>query len=85
MDELTIPAQDRRSEAIVDVHHLRLVLTVEEAARCLGIGRSLMYELVMSGEVESVMIGRLRRIPVPALTAYVEALRARGSANRGQV
>jgi excisionase family DNA binding protein len=58
-----------------------LVLTVEAAAERLGIGRSLMYALVMSGDVESVCIGRLRRIPIDALHAYVASLRAR-SGNR---
>jgi len=52
-----------------------LVLTIEEAARRLGIGRTLMYSLVMSGEVESVTIGRLRRIPLECLTEYVARLR----------
>lgn len=55
---------------------LRLVLTVEEAADRLGIGRTLMYALVMAGEVESVRIGRLRRIPTDALDTYVLRLRA---------
>jgi len=50
-----------------DVTGVRLVLTVEEAAERLGIGRTLMYALVTSGEVESVRIGRLRRIPADAL------------------
>jgi excisionase family DNA binding protein len=54
---------------------IRLVLTIEQAARRLGIGRTLMYSLVMSGEVESVTIGRLRRIPVECLTEYVAKLR----------
>lgn len=54
---------------------IRLVLTIEQAARRLGIGRTLMYSLVMSGEVESVMIGRLRRIPVECLAEYVIKLR----------
>jgi excisionase family DNA binding protein len=53
----------------------RLVLTIEQAARRLGIGRTLMYSLVMNGEVESVTIGRLRRIPVECLTEYVTKLR----------
>jgi len=52
-----------------------LVLTIEEAARRLGIGRTLMYSLVMSGEVESVRIGRLRRIPLECLSEYVVSLR----------
>lgn len=54
---------------------LRIVLTVEEAAERLGIGRTLMYALVTAGEVESVRIGRLRRIPTDALDTYVLRLR----------
>ena len=53
----------------------RLVLTVEEAAQCLGIGRTLMYALITGGEVESVRIGRLRRVPADALERYVSTLR----------
>jgi excisionase family DNA binding protein len=53
----------------------RIVLTVEEAAERLGIGRTLMYALVKSGEVESIAIGRLRRIPLDALDDFVERLR----------
>lgn len=56
----------------------RLVLTIEEAAQRLGIGRTLMYALVSAGEVESVRIGRLRRIPIDALHSYVASLRDRG-------
>lgn len=53
----------------------RLLLRVEEAADRLGIGRSLMYRLVLNGEVESVPVGRLRRIPCEALTEYIDRLR----------
>jgi excisionase family DNA binding protein len=52
-----------------------LVLTVEEAANRLGIGRTLMYALVKSGDIESVTIGRLRRIPADALVTFVDSLR----------
>ncbi|GAA1870939.1 hypothetical protein GCM10009836_59540 [Pseudonocardia ailaonensis] len=54
---------------------VRLVLTIEEAAERLGIGRTLMYALVSAGAVESVRIGRLRRVPTDALATYVEGLR----------
>lgn len=57
------------------ISEARIVLTVEEAAELLGIGRTLMYALVAAGEVESVRIGRLRRIPRDALVVYVEGLR----------
>jgi len=53
----------------------RLLLTVEEAADRLGIGRTLAYALVKSGEVESVQIGRLRRIPCDALDVFLIRLR----------
>jgi len=53
----------------------RLVLTVEEAAERLGIGRTLMYALIAAGDVESVRIGRLRRVPADALDAFVFRLR----------
>lgn len=52
-----------------------LLLRVEEAALRLGIGRTSMYRLVMTGEVESVQIGGLRRIPAPCLTEYIDRLR----------
>jgi excisionase family DNA binding protein len=41
-----------------------------------------MYELLAAGEIDSVHVGRLRRVPVDALTSYVARLRANGSARR---
>ena len=54
-----------------------LLLRIDEAARRLGIARTLMYQLVQRGEVESVHVGRLHRIPVASLEEYVEDLRTR--------
>jgi excisionase family DNA binding protein len=67
---------DRPLTASIDVttDATPLVLTMEQAARRLGIGRTLMYELVASGEVASVTIGRLRRIPARCLAEYVDRL-----------
>jgi excisionase family DNA binding protein len=59
----------------------KLLLRIEEAAKRLGIGRSLMYRLVLSGQVQSVPLGRLRRIPAEALEEYVERLRVEASGN----
>lgn len=53
----------------------RLLLTVEEAADRLGIGRSLMYELIGCGQIDSIRVGRLRRVPSESLTDYVAAMR----------
>ena len=54
-----------------------LLLRIEDAASRLGIARTLMYQLVQRGEVQSVHVGRLHRIPVASLEEYVEDLRTR--------
>lgn len=54
-----------------------LLLTPERAAERLDVGRTTIYDLMKSGELESVSIGRSRRIPADALIAYVERLRTR--------
>ena len=59
----------------------KLLLTVNEAAERLGIGRSLMYELIGSGQVESISVGRLRRIPAEALDDYIASRRAAEAAD----
>lgn len=53
---------------------MRLLLTVEEAAERLGIGRTHMWSLVSSGAVRSVNIGRLRRVPAECLSEFVADL-----------
>lgn len=50
------------------------LLTVDEAARRLGMGRTYVYTLVLRGELPSVKLGRSRRVPVQALREYVRAL-----------
>jgi excisionase family DNA binding protein len=52
----------------------RVLLTVEEAADALRIGRSMMYELIAAGAIQTVRVGRLRRITPSALRAYVASL-----------
>lgn len=53
-----------------------VVLTVEEAARCLRIGRTTCFALIRTGELESLMIGGLRRVPADAPAAYLARRRA---------
>ncbi|MDP9343718.1 MAG: helix-turn-helix domain-containing protein [Actinomycetota bacterium] len=45
-----------------------------EAAIALGISRSFAYELIARGEIESVRIGKARRVPVTSLREYVARL-----------
>lgn len=54
---------------------LRLLLTVEETAEALHIGRSKVFDLIRCGELDSVKIGRLRRIPGDAVHAFMVRLR----------
>ena len=56
-----------------------VLLTVEDAARALALGRTKVYELVESGAMRSVKIGRSRRIPVQALGEFVDAVHSRAS------
>jgi excisionase family DNA binding protein len=58
------------------VENSPLLLTVERAAERLDVGRTKVFELMATGELESVKIGRARRIPAEALRGYVDRLRA---------
>ena len=61
----------------------RLMLTVPEAARRLSIGRSYLYQLMLQGEVETVHLGKLRRVPANCLVKYVDRLRREQNAHPG--
>ena len=50
---------------------LPLTLCVEDLMPSLGIGRNTAYELVRSGQIFSVKIGRQLRIPKQALIDYL--------------
>lgn len=52
----------------------RVLLTVNEVAEALHIGRSKVFDLLIAGEIESVKIGKLRRIPVSAVHEYAARL-----------
>lgn len=52
------------------------LLTVQDAAGRLGVGRTTLYGLLKTGAVESVHIGRLRRVPAVAIIKYTDALRS---------
>jgi excisionase family DNA binding protein len=54
----------------------RLLLTAEEAANVLRIGRTTVYALMKSGELRPVHIGRSCRISQAELDRYVRRLEA---------
>ena len=51
-----------------------LLLSVEEAAAQIRIGRARMFELIRRGKVVSVKVGGSRRVPYDSLRAYVDQL-----------
>lgn len=54
----------------------KLLLTPEEAAEVLSLGRTKVYQLIGEGTLRSVRIGKCRRIPASALVDLVEHLAA---------
>lgn len=61
----------------------KLLLKVGEAADRLGIGRSQLYELLRTGEILSVRLGRSRRVPVKALEDFTATKIAEAVADDG--
>jgi len=49
----------------------RMLLRPAEAAEAIGVSRSRMYELLASGELPSIHVGRTVRVPVAALQAWI--------------
>jgi excisionase family DNA binding protein len=52
----------------------KLLLTPEEAAEALSIGRTKIYQLLSSGFLPSVRIGACRRIPIGAISDLIADL-----------
>lgn len=50
-----------------------VLLTVAEAAYVLSVGRTKVYDLILSGLLESITIGSLRRIPRASIDRFVRA------------
>jgi excisionase family DNA binding protein len=49
-----------------------MLLTIEQAAQALNIGRSLMYDLVLKNKIPSLKVNRYRRVSVEALRVFIE-------------
>jgi excisionase family DNA binding protein len=57
-----------------DENGAALLISIEEAASILGIGRTLTFELIMQGKVSSVKIGRRRLVVRQELDEFVREL-----------
>ena len=45
--------------------------TIDQASEMLMIGRTKVYEMILSGELRSVTLGRARRVPVEAIQELI--------------
>ena len=52
----------------------KMLLTPTDCAQLLSLGRSKVYELLASGQLPSVQVGRARRVPAAALEAFIARL-----------
>nr|WP_245646783.1 helix-turn-helix domain-containing protein [Sphingomonas soli] len=52
-----------------------MTVRIPEATRLLGISRSRVYELITSGDIEVIKLGRTTLVPVARLHALVQRLR----------
>ncbi|MEQ9661532.1 MAG: helix-turn-helix domain-containing protein [Parasphingopyxis sp.] len=50
------------------------LLSIADAARTLGVGRSKAYQLIKDGEIEAVHVGRRRLVVVASIERFVERL-----------
>lgn len=54
----------------------KLLLYPTEVAQLLSISKSKLYGLLARGELESVQVGRCRRVPAKALQKYLDRLQS---------
>ena len=54
-----------------DLHELPVTLRVGDLMPILGIGRNTAYELIRSGQIRSIRVGRQIRIPREALLEFL--------------
>ena len=54
-------------------------VSVPEAGKWLGIGRNAAYEAARRGDIPTIKIGRLLRVPVVALERKLEAVEGRAA------
>ena len=57
--------------AITSTDDLPLVLTVSDVSKILGIGKNTAYDLIRSGAIKSVRVGRQIRVPKAAFLEFI--------------
>ncbi len=52
----------------------KLLLTVKEAQYRLQLGKTKLYELIQTGDIQAVKIGQARRIPLASVLKFMARL-----------
>lgn len=66
-------AEAVRLEAVTSAAAPDRLLSVDEAAGSLGLGRSLLYAEIASGRLSALRVGRRRLVAASAITRYIAA------------
>lgn len=70
LDGDTGPAPSRDPTSIRPI-----TVRIPDAAKMLGLSRSRIYELITSGDIEVIKLGRATLVPVAGLEALIERLK----------
>ena len=54
-----------------------LTIRIREACRITGIGRSKIYELIATGDIDAIKVGRITLISVESLKTFLASCRRR--------
>jgi len=71
LQQLDLPFDQRPSSE----RYIPVALRVAEAARMVGLGRSKFYELIASGDIETVKVGRCTLVPLESLFSLIDRAR----------
>jgi predicted DNA-binding transcriptional regulator AlpA len=58
----------------IDINE-RLTVRIPQALSMIGLGRSMLYELVSAGEIETIKVGKATLVIVSSLNDFVERRR----------
>lgn len=63
--------QNPGNTPIVNTEDLPIVLTVSDVSKILGIGMNTAYDLIRSGAIKSIRVGRQIRVPKAAFLEFI--------------
>jgi excisionase family DNA binding protein len=75
-EEASAPPEPAGEASPGNTCEIVFLLTIEDAGKALGVGRSTIYQLIGNGDLEVVHIGRAARVPVESVQGFVRRLRA---------